>query len=165
MTCRLVTRLMLILISLTTLLAEPRAQAQAQPPDLVNALLKGSIEALPQPALVTDPVTRFQSEVVRVAVPAARSLGVTFAPDGATALLGYMASQPIASQLKDPGPPGTVPTAAQREGNEKRFVALLLAHADREKLQITAQSVKQTQSAIDAIRPLGWFCPCWPFCK
>ena len=162
---RLITGCMLVSISVATLLTEPRAQAQVQSADLVNALLRGSIEALPQPVQIADPVTRFQNEVVRVAVPTARSLGVTFAPDGANSLVGYLGSQAIASQLRDPGPPGVAPTQAQRDGNEKRFVALLLAHADREKLQITAESVKRTQNTIEAIRPAGWFCPCWPFCK
>jgi hypothetical protein len=158
------TRCLLVGGVVATLFVEaPRVHAQVQEMDLVNALLlKGPIEALPQPGQIADPVRRFQSEVVRVAVPAARSLGVTFAPDGANSLMGYLASPPIASLLREPG---TAPPAGQRDGNERRFVALLLAHADREKLQITAESVKRTQGAIDAIRPSGWFCPCWPFCK
>lgn len=143
--------------------AEMAAQAQSQ--DLVNALVQSSIEKLQQPAQITDPVRRFQNEVVRVAVPAARSLGVTFASDGAAELLTYLGSEPIASQLRIQARSGVAPTQAERDANEKRFVALLLAHAERDRLQITAQSVKRTQNTIEAIRPAGWFCPCWPFCK
>lgn len=126
---------------------------------LMDALVKGvTIETTAMP---TDPVGRFQAEIINFAVPAARTLHISFQADGAQSLLDYTASGPIVDALKTP----TRPAQPLVVRNEQRFVALALAHADDSPagLMFTARSVEKLKATIR--QASSWFCPCWPFCK
>jgi hypothetical protein len=134
--------------------------AAAQEPALIDALVKNA--PIPAATMPTDPVGKFQAEVVNLAVPAARALRVQFQPDGAQSLLEYIGSGPVVDALKTPA---GRPEPAVIARNEQRFVALALAHSEE-----SATGLLFTKTSVDKLKATvrqaqGWFCPCWPFCK
>jgi len=147
------------LVALTAVPGAPRTAA-AQQAALIEALVKNA--PIPAAAMPTDPVGKFQAEVVNLAVPAARSLRVQFQPDGAQSLLEYIGSGSVVDALKTPA---GRPEPAVIVRNEQRFVALALAHAEE-----SATGLLFTKTSVDKLKATvrqaqGWFCPCWPFCK
>ena len=134
-------------------------RVDAQGP-FIDALVK--MAPVPSAAMPSDPVGRFEAEIVNVAIPAAEALHVRFQPDGAQSLLDYIGTTgTIVEKLKTPS---GRPAPAVIARNQQRFVALTLAHAEETSngLVFTARSTERLKLTLRQAAT-GW-CPCWPFC-
>lgn len=104
----------------------------------------------------------FAKETVLQIIPLARQAGITIKPDAAQAIVTYLTSEGITAQLNG----ANKPPQNEQVANRKRYALALLSRADIEanRLVLNANAVNKFHQDIKD-NVLGWFCPCWPFCR